>query len=59
MDKEVVKIMIIIISIIGYLMNLIFMFFYKPFDILISNIIIWLMCFVIMIGFKFVDWLND
>lgn len=59
MDKEVVKIMIIIISIIGYLMNLVFMFFYKPFDILISNIIIWLMCFVIMIGFKFVDWLND
>lgn len=59
MDKKVIKTMIIILSIFGYLMNLVFIFFCKPFDILMSNIILWLMCFLIMICFKFVEWLND
>ena len=57
--KEVLKILLLTGLGVMYFGNLFFMFVYKPLDILIANIIIWVLIFVIPGIIAFIDWLND
>lgn len=59
MDKGILKIELIVTLIVSYFTTLLVIFCYKPMDILIANIMIWLLMIILNLGFKFVDWLDD
>lgn len=57
--KEVIKIVCMVMIIVTYFLNFIFMFMFEPLEILISEIVIWLILILIILGIAFVNWLND
>lgn len=57
--KEDLKKMLIIMLISCYFVNLIVMFFYPSLEILIANIIAWLVIVLCFFGIAFVFWLNN
>lgn len=57
--KEVIKMVCMITIIVEYFLNFIFMFLFNPLDILISEIAIWLLLILMLLGIAFVNWLND
>lgn len=57
--KEITKILLMINIIVSYFMNLLFIFCYKPINILIANVCVWVILILIILGFKFVEWLDD
>lgn len=57
--KPIIKCLLIAILIVCYFINLICMFSVKPLEILIANIIIWLLMIMIPLGIAFAFWLND
>lgn len=59
MDKEVIKILLIITLVSCYLVDMFAIFYSKPLDILIANINVWVIMIAMIIGFVFVEWLND
>lgn len=59
MDKEIIKMLLTLMIIVSYFMNLLVMFCYNAIDILLANVGVWLIIILIILGFKFVDWLND
>lgn len=59
MDKELIKILIIVFLTVTYFANLFLMFVYNPLEILIVNLIIMAFVIVLPLMFKFIDWLND
>ena len=59
MDKEDLKIILIIGIVSCYLVSLVLLLFVEPLVLFIINIAIWLMIIILFLGFKFIDWLND
>ncbi len=59
MDKEDLKIILIIGIVSCYLVSLVLLLFVEPLVLFIINIAIWLMIIIWFLGFKFIDWLND
>lgn len=57
--KELIKIVCMVMIIVTYFLNFIFMFMYEPLEILISEIVVWLILILIILGIVFVNWLND
>lgn len=57
--KPIIKMFLIVNLIVCYFVNLICMFDAKPIDILIANIIVWLIIILIPLGIAFVLWLID
>ena len=58
MNKEILKTLLIIVITVCYFANLYLMFCYNPLEILIANFIIFGFIIIIILGFKFIDWLN-
>lgn len=56
--KPIIKVILIVTLIISYFINLIYMFIDKPLNILIANIIIWLLTIVMLLGVVFEEWLK-
>lgn len=59
MDKEDLKIILIIGVVSCYLVSLILLLFVEPLESFIVNIAVWLIIIILFLGFKFIDWLND
>lgn len=59
MDKEDLKIILIIGIVSCYLVSLMLLLFVEPLVLFIVNIAVWLMIIIWFLGFKFIDWLND
>lgn len=59
MDKEIIKLLLIITITVCYFVNLLVMFERSPLNLLIVNIGVWLLIIAIILCLKFVDWLND
>lgn len=59
MDKEDLKIILIIGIVSCYLVSLMLLLFVEPLVLFIVNIAIWLMIIIWFLGLKFIDWLND
>ena len=59
MDKEDLKIILIIGIVSCYLVSLMLLLFVEPLVLFIVNIAIWLMIIILFLDFKFIDWLND
>ena len=57
--KPIIKYLLIANLIVCYFVNLFCMFDAKPLDILIANIIVWLLMIIIPLGIAFAFWLND
>lgn len=57
--KELYKILIIISLITMYLLNFLFMFEFKPLDILIGNIVVWVLVLVLPLIAEFIEYLTD
>lgn len=58
MDKEILKALIIIVITVCYFANLYLMFCYNPLEILIANIGMFGVLIILILVFKFIDWLN-
>ena len=59
MDKDSIKFLLNVMIIVCYFCNFLFMFCYEPLDILIGNIVVWVIITLIILGFAFVDWLDN
>lgn len=59
MDKEIIKVLLILMFIICYFANLVCMFEYEPLELLIANGCVWLIVILIFAGIAFTLWLND
>lgn len=57
--KPIMRVLLLANLIVCYFVNLICMFMNKPFEILIANIVVWLIMIIIPLGIAFVFWLND
>ena len=57
--KIVIKVLLLTNLIVCYFVNLFCMFDAKPTEILIANIIVWLIMIIIPLGIAFAFWLND
>lgn len=57
--KIIIKVLFTANLIVCYFVNLICMFDTKPSEILIANVVVWLIIIMIPIGIAFVFWLND
>ena len=57
--KPIIKCLLIANLIVCYFVNLFCMFLDKPLEILIANIIAWLLMIIIPLGIAFAFWLND
>ena len=57
--KPLIKVLLLATIITCYFVNLIAMFDIKPLDILISNILIWVLIIIIPLVVLFIDWLID
>lgn len=57
MDKEIIKMILMVMIITCYFVDLSFLLFCPPLVLLIANVISWLIIIVIIIGFAFVEWL--
>lgn len=56
--KPTIKVVLTVTLIFSYSINLIYMFRDKPLNILIANIIVWLLIIVILLGVVFEEWLK-
>ena len=59
MDKEIIKMILMIMIITCYFVDLSLLLFCPPLALLIANVISWLIIIVIIIGFAFVEWLSN
>lgn len=58
MNKEIIKMVLILTIIVCYFADLTLLLFCPPLELLIANGIIWLIIIVIIIGVVFVEWLK-
>ena len=59
MNKEILKTILIIVITVCYFANLYLMFCFNQLEILVANIIIFGVVIIIILGFKFIDWLDE
>lgn len=59
MNKKTLKTILVIVITVCYFANLYLMFCFNQLEILVANIIIFGVVIIIILGFKFIDWLDE
>lgn len=59
MDKQLIKELLIFMIVASYFINLLVVSLCGLFEVLIANVVVWLILVLLILGFRFVCWLND